>query len=375
MKKFRNCLVGMLVLLCLFGSCSGGTDPGGSTPLEEEGIGEKVKDTDKDEDGKNNDNTGEDDTENTEDPSEEIPPAPIFLYCKVVSQKKIVFGFSQPVAMKDLSFSTEQEQEILLEYEKSGKGKTITVNLAENLQSGQVLIANFIAEDDYDHEVDKKVFFFSTATSVPALQINELRTENSSASFKAEFIEFKMLSDGNMGGLQVYVASNDKASLIYTFESVEVKEGEYVVLHLRTYENTYKDEYGDNLSESGGTDSCPTARDFWISSNELLRKTDAVYVMKDDWVLDAVMFADNPNAWSGKDYFTKTANLLFNKYAWKSLAETVSGVEDAVNSSNTTVTQTICRDETVENTHTKADWYITAKSCATPGKENNPKRL
>jgi len=379
MKKCRYFLGGMLVFLCLLCSCSGGYETGKSALQEE--TSEKEREAASDEEIASDTETpikeeNPDETQDETQDEEEIPPAPIFLYCKVVSQKEIVFAFSQSVTMKGLSINTEQGQEIAIaaEHEKLGKGKTITVSLAENLQSGQVLIADFIAEDDYNNNVDRKIFFSSTATSAPALQINELRTENTNP--KVEFIEFKMLSSGNLGALRVYAASNDKASLIYTFGSVEVKEGEYVVLHLRTIDKELpKDELGMNLDESGGTDSCPTARDFWISSNEVLRKTDAVYVMDGDWVLDAVMFADNSNAWSGKDYFVKTAELLFSKHAWKSLTGDIAGVVDTVNSSGTTATRTICRDETVENDHTAANWYVTITSGATPGKANNPNRL
>jgi hypothetical protein len=186
-----------------------------------------------------------------------------------------------------------------------------------------------------------------------------------------------MLSGGNLGALRVFVAGNDKDPLLYEFEPVEVKEGEYVVLHLRTLEGALcKDEYGENLNESGGTDSCPTARDFWIpGSAKLLHKTDAVYVLdQDDWVLDAVMLAESPALLWDKTYFSDAAEFLFSQGAWKSATGTVCGPVDAVNSSGITSTKSISRDETAENTHTAADWYVTATSGTTPGLPNNPKR-
>jgi hypothetical protein len=381
MKNFRNILLSAFIFLCLLCSCSGGTDSGESAPQQEkEGIEKKEENPYEEEDDEDEDETEEDVTkdseeeiedskiENTENISKEIPPVPIFLYCKMVSENKIIFGFSQPVTMVSLDFGIE------LNFEKSEKGKTIAVSLAENLEDGKVLIADFLAEDAYGNSVKKQVPFSTTASLAPALQINELRTEYSKP--KAEFIELKMLSDGNLSALRVFVAGNNKNPLVYEFSPVEVKAGEYAVLHLRKLDDACKDEYGVRLDESGGTDSSPTARDFWIpGSSKLLHKTDAVYVLdQNDWVLDAVVISEKPDSLWGKDYFAKAAEFLFNENAWKSPAGEVCSPADAVDTSvyKTAATLSISRKEAAENTHTAADWYVTKAGGATPGLPNKP---
>jgi hypothetical protein len=352
-------------------------EPGRSTPLEKEKEKEKIEKEEKNPDeDEEEDETEEDETEDNEKDnkiestggiSKEIPSAPIFLYCKTVSEKEIVFGFSQPVTMVSLDFDTD------LKYQKSGEGKTITVSLEENLESEQLLTADFLAEDAHGNSIKKQVRFSSTATRAPALQINELRTEYSKP--RAEFIELKMLSDGNLGALGVFAMGN-KEPLVYEFAPVEVKAGEYVVLHLRKLDESSKDEKGIRLDESSGIDSSPTARDFWVpGTSKLLRKTDAVYVLdQNGWVLDAVMIAENSDSWAKKDFFAKTANFLFSQDAWKSAMETVPVVADAVDSSGikTSATKSISRKELAENTHTAADWYVTKTGGATPGLPNKP---
>jgi hypothetical protein len=185
-----------------------------------------------------------------------------------------------------------------------------------------------------------------------------------------------MLSDGNLGALRVYVAGNYKNPLLYDFRPVEVKEGEYVVLHLRTYEDSCVDELGESLDESGGTDSCSTARDFWIpGSTKLLHKTDAVYVLdQDNRVLDAVMISLESDPLWGKEYFTEAAKLLYDQNAWKSPAGKLCSPADAVDTSvyKTAATLSISRKEAAENTHTAADWYVTKTGGATPGSQNKP---
>jgi len=217
---------------------------------------------------------------------------------------------------------------------------------------------------------------------IPELQINEMRTEYESTSSRAEYIEFKMRTAGNLSGLRVFIASNYNAPRVFEFLPVEVAKDEYVVLHLRTLGNSCKNEYGSNLNESSGTDSSPTARDFWVPGNKkLLRKTDAIYVLdKDDNVLDAVMIAEDTSleSWplvSRQDCFPPAAEFLFNKGAWKSAGGTISGPADAVDSSDikTSLIRSISRDETAGDTNTAADWYIS--NGVTPGGENNPTRF
>jgi len=371
MKFFRYCLAGILVALCLFGSCSMVETELEDFLTTEETTQEEDETTSEEEKEREEEEKNEEDVEIPEEIPEEIPPAPVFLYCKTVSENEIVFVFSQPVKMVDLCFSPELEHEI------AGEGRTIKVNLAENLKSGQKVTADFLAEDAYENSIFKQVLFSSTVTPAPALQINELYTEYSKP--KAEFIELKMLSDGNLGALRVFAAGKDKISMIYEFEPVQVFKDDYVVLHLRTPETSCVDEFGDNLNESGGTFSSSKARDFWIPSltNKLLHRTDAVYLLdQDDFVLDAVMIAENLNSWSGsgKDYFAKTAEFLFDQGVWKSAMGTIGGVTDTVDSSKigSATTKSISRSETGENSHTAEDWYITATSGVSPGLPNKP---
>jgi len=397
MKCLHSKIAGILLLLCLLWSCSllGQTAPdeGGETEetfLVEKGDGKgKVSgpsgnyhDDPEEGEGEEEEEREEDDQANdqandkAENINEEIPdvspPETVFLSWKAVSESELVFEFSQPVMVLEVNISPS----VNIGSVEDGEN-TVRVILEETLEPGQWYEAVITAEDQYEKVVNAQVSFRFRPGRIPELLITELRTEAELPKFKAEFIEFKILSDGNLEGLQVFIASNPKNPLVYEFESVEVTKGQYVVLHLRTLEDSCKNEYGGRINESGGTDSSPTAWDFWIPGKEvLLRKTDVVYVMdKNGWVLDAVIFADKPDAWKGKNYFVEAAMFLYTHDAWKSETGTVPGIEDAVDSAKTTTTRTICRDETTVNTHTASDWYITINSGTTPGKPNNPNRL
>jgi len=292
----------------------------------------------------------------------------LYLNCRAVSEEEIEFEFSQPVMVKSLNF------EPAVEIASIQDGSTVRVRLENKTEPGILFTADLLAEDEKKNTINVLISFRSRNNRIPPLVINELRTENSKP--KAEFIEFKMMSDGNLGAVRVFIASNYKEPMVYEFQPVEVKNGEYVVLHLRTTEDGCVDEYGSDLSASRGTNALATARDFWVPGNvKLLRKTDAVYLLdQDDRVLDAVMLAENQDAWWDKDYFAEAADLLFNQGAWKTADGRICGPADSVISAGTTNTRTICRNEKTENSKTAADWYITATSSATPGSVNSEKR-
>jgi hypothetical protein len=119
------------------------------------------------------------------------------------------------------------------------------------------------------------------------------------------------------------------------------------------------------------------ARDFWVPGNTKLvhKAATAVYVLdQDDKAIDAVMLSDSSVSWWQKDYFAETADFLYKQGAWKSPDGTICGPVNAVKSGAATNTRTICRDETVQNSNTSADWYVTVTSGATPGKPNNQNR-
>jgi hypothetical protein len=297
--------------------------------------------------------------------------APVFLECRTVSENEIVFEFSRPVKITSLSFDP------VLSIASVEDGSTVRVTLEENAAPGILLTANLLAEDERKNTINVIVPLRARNNRMPELLINEIRTEYSNP--RVEFIEFKMKSAGNLGAMRVVILGNTNASkqTIYEFMPVEVNENEYAALHLRTPDDSCKDEYGGNREESGGLNSSPNAWDFWIPGNTKLmhKAAAAVYVLdQDDRVLDAVMISEKPDLLWTKDYLAEAAEFLFNSGAWKSADGKVCAPADALVSAGTTATRTICRDETAEDTNTAADWYVAATSGATPGKPNSTKR-
>jgi len=296
----------------------------------------------------------------------------LYLGSKAIAENEVEFEFSRPVTVKQLNFEPHLTIAAVEE-----DGNTVRVKTEKSIEPGILLTADLLAEDEKRNTINVLVSFRSRNNRIPGIVINEICTEYSNP--KAEFIEFKVTSNGNLGAMRVFIHGNTAASreTIFEFKPVEVKKDDYFVLHLRTVEEGCKDEYGVRLDESRGTNASPTARDFWVAGNtkRVHKEATAIYVLdQDDKVLTGVMISNQTANWWGKDYFAEAAELLFNHNVWKSASGQVCGPTDAINTTGTTNTRTICRDETVRNTNTAADWYITATSSATPGRLNNPKR-
>jgi hypothetical protein len=300
--------------------------------------------------------------------------APVFLNCRAVSEKEVEFEFSTPVTVASLNFEPEIKIASII------NGSVVKVQLEEAQEPGRLIYVDLLAEDERKNTINALVQLRARNNRMPKLEINEICTEynNAAAGKKEEFIEFKMKSAGNLGAMRVVINGNSNAAkqTIYEFSPVEVKEDEYMTLHLRTFDATNKDEYTDALDESGGLNASPTARDFWIPGNtKLLHKTAMIYVLdQDDKVINAVILSEKPDLWWAKDYFTETAEFLYNSGAWLSANGGICSPQDAVITANATNTRTICRDETVENSNTAKDWYVTITSGATPGRPNNSGR-
>jgi len=168
---------------------------------------------------------------------------------------------------------------------------------------------------------------------------------------------------------------NAKNPFVYYFPAVDVKQGEYITLHLRTLEDNCVDEFGDNLSLSGGNDSCPTAMDLWIEgSDKILHPTDIVYIQNSSGkVLDAIIMNAAPSAaWNkNQSHFTQIAEFLIANGAWECEdGETPTPYDAVVTSAvGTSLYKSVCRYELRSNHFNTTDWYVSGKGTS-PGLPN-----
>jgi hypothetical protein len=295
--------------------------------------------------------------------------APVFLACKAVSSREISFQFSLPVRVVSLSFDPP------VAVESRRDGEEVNILLGEALNAGESVAADLLVEDDAGNTLNVLVPFRARNDRMPKLVINELQDDYAKDT-RIEFVELKTLSAGNLGAIRLFITSYAKNPLVFEFPPVEVEAGEYVCVHLRTIGEGPANETGSELDASGGKYSTE-GRDFWVpGSIKMLHKTDIVYLLdQDDKVIDGAMMSEAPDSWWTKEYFAAAADLLHKQGAWLAPGGRIPGPQDAIPSKNKTPSRSISRDEALPDSNQAGDWYITANSNATPGKQNSAKRL
>jgi hypothetical protein len=294
--------------------------------------------------------------------------APVFLGAKALSPGEIAFRFNTPVKAVSVNFDPP------LDIASVEDGSTVRIVLDRAAGAGERITADLLVEDEGGNTLNVLVPFRTRNPRLPAVLLTEIRTVYSKP--KLEFVEIKVLAPGNLGALRLFAALAGLAEPLFEFPPVEVKAGDYVVIHLRTLDEGSVNETGDDLNASRGEEAVSNVRDLWIPlSEERLRDTDAVFLMdQDDKVVDAVMFSEVQGTSWAKEGLLRAAELLGGQGAWLAASPgTVPEPGDAVPSAGTASTRTICR-EGVSDTGSAADWYIAATSSATPGKPNSANR-
>ncbi|MCA1949005.1 MAG: hypothetical protein LDL24_00390, partial [Treponema sp.] len=211
---------------------------------------------------------------------------PEFTGAKALSATEIAFDFSVPVKVKSVQFDPPAE------IEQIEAGQRVVVKVVQPLPEGERFMADLIVADPQGNTLTVLTPFRARNDRLPNMVITEIRTEYSKP--KVEFIELYTKSAGNLGAISVVTAINGKDKPIYEFPPIEVSQGEYIVLHLRTLEEGAVDELTGDLSRSTCTETSKFARDLWISgSEERLRKTDGIALLdQDGGILDAVLFSE-----------------------------------------------------------------------------------
>lgn len=295
--------------------------------------------------------------------------APTFLGCAATGADRVEFRFSEPVTVSSLRFDHAQPGSVSVD------GNTVVATFPSKLEEGGRYVADILVEDPEGNTLSVLTPFRGRNNRMPCLRITELRTEY--AKPKVEFIELHLESSGQLGGMRLVSSAQGFASTLFEFPRAEAASGEYVVVHLRKIEDGCIDET-IALDASAGTDSSPTARDFWIDGSEKrARKTDALALLdQDGGVLDALLVSETEEGeWKSEELIASAAYLR-DRGAWKTAGGGPGDLlpASAASSLGTTATRTICRSEPDADTDTSADWYVTSTSCATPGRANNPKR-
>ena len=302
---------------------------------------------------------------------------PEYTGASMLSESQVAFSFSEPVAATSVFVASAEEGGF--EAEVSGDedefSSEVLVNLSQAPSAGKKFVLAMTVATAQGNTLSLSESFTGYNTRVPELRINEARIAYSKP--KSEFIEFEVVSSGNLGGVIIetygYTSKKEK-NTAYTFPSVEVKEGDLVVLHYRLLPDgaDFTDETGANLAVSSGDGASDSARDLWFDAGGKPFSDSCVFLLRErsgGSLMDAlVYYTEGKDTWLSS--MESAVDEAIDGGVWSGSGDFPAFAFDVT---GTTATRTICREPNTAVASPKS-WYICARSSATPGAENSTKR-
>lgn len=270
------------------------------------------------------------------------------------------------------------ENKMQVEWEDDPDEFIIHYKLKEKTKIGKCYELYSVVRDSAGSSLSFALPFFGENDHFPDIVISEINEAYSNKEALSEYIELYALSSGNLFGLELISASNDRH---YPLPDIEINKGEYIVVHLRGDENDKNcvTEKGSNLNLSKARGSV-AARDIWINSSESALNSTAEIVLLNNnaknKLLDCVMYCKKDYALSNKDWKTeslcKYAALCSDAGLWNKPCIPENAVYSNERKSISYISRTNIEGlkNSPERNNDAKCWTGTAKSKMTPGKKN-----
>lgn len=308
---------------------------------------------------------------------------PTLVSFKVLNSEEVELEFSENMILSNLSFSNSDADSNPISISQDSislnETKTIAkVKLNEKTKVGGNYVFKALVSDISGNTCDFEHNFIGFNDNPAKIVLTEVRNKASKNS-KAECLEFYVLKSGNLAGLSVKFGYYSKK---YDFPCIEVKKGEYIALHLKSYgteEEGFVDELDDNLTFSNAkTNESSPARDLWISGTDLILSQSDVIAVVDEYTGFAVdgisMATSDKKSWTRANQ-KDLVNLLNISGVWNG-----ADVEFSANTDNSSPARTLSRknlNEIIEKyseakttfiPNSKEEWIVAVKD--TIGTEN-----
>ena len=315
----------------------------------------------------------------------------------VLSSSSVQMVFSKVVEVLKaevyIADTTDTESESLGAMTWQVAGDTVTFSFEGEAKVGVEYVLEGTVEDLSGNTLTFAASFTGYNDNPARLVINELRNVYTTRSISdvkvhcSEFVELYVLKAGNLSGFEIYSA-NDGDSKSYQFPAIDVSEGEYITVHMRTIASPSSETDGegmvseteDDLTLSTHEDSCDTARDLWNENNSKAVFADSDIVVlrntSSGEVVDAILFAKSATTTWDSDY-ADVLNAVEESGVWQGGLEPADSL--CVDYIKTAYTRSCTRKnlsdviKAYENADTipnSAENWIVATP-ATPGYENS----
>lgn len=289
--------------------------------------------------------------------------SPKYVDLKVESNNTIKLNFSKTIKVEKIIIKDNDTKEDIENTIVNYNSDVIDISFDSKLACNkQYLIEGYI-KDIAGNSLYFTDFFSGYNDRIPKVRLNEIRTEYSNP--KCEFIELLVCSDGNLGGMEV-ISAYDGLDKSYIIPAIEVKSGDYIVIHCRKIDTNSVDEIDGDCLLSVGSET-GEYRDLWIDNNSARLGKSDVILLKDKRggsIVDSVLYSQTDNTEWKSEFLVECATQAFESNNW----DEGFLVENAVCSDGVTSTRSLSR---VNDGHNKNSWIVTATSNATIGKPNS----
>ncbi len=223
--------------------------------------------------------------------------APSILSFTVRSSRSIEIECSEKVRFDSLAvcLAEDDSQTLIPQVSYSDQDNKVFLSLPEATRVGLNYQLSGIISDLNGNSLDFSRPFTGYNDRPARLILSEIRPGASKA--KVEYVELVSLCDGNTSGLSI-VSGNYGLEKKFDFPPIEVKKGEYITVHMKTYADEAEmstNEVENDLSQATATDSSSSARDLWNPLTKRCLTIKDVLAVTDGQgnIIDAILYSQS----------------------------------------------------------------------------------
>lgn len=295
---------------------------------------------------------------------------PKLVNIQLSNSSQLFVEFDKEITLKQLEITTSKgsEDKIFVDLSNIEKNSAFFIDCETNFSILEKYDFFGVAEDEKFNTLTFSATLQGFNANVPKLAISEVRTYYQKPSM--EFVELVAQSNGNIAGmvLEVYYKSEPTKVLL---PPVDVKSGDYILIHGRTLDETCLNE-SDNWSLASHKDAVADVLDLWINADSKVIGNSGVILLREREnapPVDALLYTEPDKEDWGNASIKEAAREAVNSGVWVG----TDSVEDAAINIKPSGTRTLSKDFSYQGDNealSKNHWIFVNNGNATIGKEN-----
>ncbi len=299
---------------------------------------------------------------------------PVFMGINIQTGTQAEIIFSEPVTPVRNKITIIPEPP---EFTSGTEGSSLVLDFSSALTPGGSYKLITTVEDSSGNTLTLICLFYGFNPDLPGMVINEFTTQGSSSN--PDRVEISITSDGNTAGAVIYEGSDLDWDQRKIFPPINVKKGDFIVVHFKSSGNPEETDELTDMNESGGIKPAAGAWDIWVEDGDGLSGNNGTIMLFSSPfgnLLDGLMYSnrtsesDDKYRGFGSTKVMNRADRLAELGGW-TIKEELIRPEDGINPDDSTATRSMCRSSSSGDSDGKEDWHIVPTSTSTFGEVNS----